>query len=68
MANVFKNPEQRKHWNEYNNKYSKENYRTFCLKLNKNKDKDIIDFLEGSKENVTTILKRLLREKIGSGE
>ena len=64
MPNNFKNEEQRKHWNNYNNNYSKKNYRTFCLKLNRIKDKDIIEFLEHSTKNATTILKELLRERI----
>ena len=64
MPNIFKNPEQRKKWNEYNNNYSKRNYRTFCLKLHRDKDKDIIDYLEHSGENATSILKRLRRKEI----
>ena len=35
MPNIFKTPEQRKHWNAYNNEYSKRNYRTITIKLNK---------------------------------
>ena len=64
MPNNFKNPEQRKKWNAYNNTYAKKNYRTFCLKLHRDKDKDIIEFLESRNENVTSVLKDLLREKI----
>ena len=64
MGNNFKNDEQRLHWNKYNNEYSKKNYRTFCLKLNKVKDKDIIDFLESGNGSATSIVKNLLREQI----
>ena len=68
LANNFKNAEQRRKWNTYNNNYAKKNYRTYCLKLNKVKDKDIIDFLDSCSENITTVFKNLLREKIGSRE
>ena len=70
MPNIFKNDEQRKHWNSYNNDYSKKNYRTFCLKLNKTKDKDIIEFLEKGGKNATTLIKELFRNhlKLSSGE
>ena len=64
MANSLKNETQRKRWNDYNNNYAKKNYRTFCLKLNRTKDKELIDFLENNNENATAILKRLLRSEI----
>ena len=65
MANVFKNDEQRKRWNEYNNKYSKENYRTFTIKLNRKSDKELIDYLESTDCTATQLIKSLIREKVG---
>lgn len=63
MPNIFKKPEQRKKWNAYNNRYSKENYKTITIKLNKKTDTDVIEYLEGSEETPTTIFKKLVREK-----
>lgn len=68
MANYFTKPEQRTHWNEYNRKYSNENYKSVCLKLNKKKDKDIIDYLAQCGKTPTELFKSLLREKIGTGK
>ena len=42
MANNFKNEEQRRRWYDYNNKYSKENYRAFNIKLNRKTEKPLI--------------------------
>lgn len=66
MPNNFKNEEQRNRWNKYNNAYSRKNYRTFTIKLNREKDKDLIDYLESRSQTTTTTIKELLREKIGS--
>ena len=66
MANVFKSPDQRRKWNAYNNAYAKENYKTITLKLNKSKDKDILDYIAQSNETATNLFKKLVREKIGS--
>ena len=65
MGNIFKSQEQREKWNAYNNKYSKENYKTISLKLNKNNDKDILEYIENSGKTVTTLFKELFYEKIG---
>ena len=67
MANVFKNDEQRKKWNTYNNKYAKKNYKSICLKLNKNTDKDIIDYLTSNGGSPTQVIKALVKEKLGTG-
>lgn len=64
MANNFKNDEQRVRWNIYNKNYSKKNYKTITMKLNKEKDKDIIDFLTGQQESITDIVRKLVREKL----
>ena len=64
MPNIFKNEAQRKHWNEYNNKYSKENYKTISLKLNKRTDKDIIEYLETSHESPSELIRKLIRDEI----
>lgn len=68
MANVFKNDEQRKKWNTYNNKYAKKNYKSICLKLNKNTDKDIIDYLTSNGGSPTQVIKTLVKEKLGTGK
>lgn len=68
MANNFKRPEQRKHWNEYNNNYAKKNYKSICMKISKTKDADIIEYLENNGESPTVVFKKLIREKIGSGK
>ena len=65
MANVFKNDEQRAHWNAYNNKYSKENYKAVTIKFSKLNDKELIDYLENSGKPATVAIKDLIREKLG---
>ena len=65
MANVFKNDEQRVHWNAYNNKYSKKNYKTVTIKFSKLNDKELIDYLENSGKPATVVIKDLIREKLG---
>lgn len=59
MPNVFKNDEQRKHWNEYANAYSKKNYKTICIKLNKTTDKDVIDLLDSLDSSPTKAIRIL---------
>ena len=44
-------------------KYQKANIRRVVLKLNKNKDQDIISFLDGLK-NVQGELKKIIRDRI----
>lgn len=68
MANVFKNQEQRDKWNAYNAKYAKKNYRSICMKFNKVKDKDIIDYLTKDGASPTQVIKALVREKLGAGK
>lgn len=65
MGNIFKSQEQREKWNAYNSKYAKENYKTVTLKLNKNSDKDILEYIESSGKTATAVFKELLREKLG---
>ena len=65
MPNNFKNEEQRKHWNAYNLQYSKKKYRAYNIKLDRERDKDIIEYLE-SGESATTLIRDALRAKIGS--
>lgn len=68
MGNKFTNDEkgqlQRKHWNEYNARYSKANYRTFTIKLNRKDCAKEIAYLENSPDGPTIEIKRLLKEKI----
>lgn len=64
----FASDEARLHWNAYNSKYSKENYKTLTLKLNKYKDRDIIEFLEKSNKKFTDLFKEAIRKKIKEGE
>lgn len=62
MANNFKTPEQRANWNKYNNAYAKEHYKTICLKLNVDTDKDVIDYLtNNSTKSATQLIKELVR-------
>ena len=64
MGNVFRNPEQRKHWNEYNKNYSKANYKTMSIKFHKEKDKDLLDYIGSQPTSVSETIKRVVREKI----
>ena len=66
MPNIFKNDEQRRKWYDYNSKYSKANYRTFTVKFSKTKDKDLIDYLENSGQTATSVIKNLIKEKLGN--
>ena len=68
MANIFKNDEQRQNWNKYNNNYAKQNYRSYCIKLNKKTDKDIIELIETSNETATQVIRGLLKAKISGNE
>ena len=63
MPNIFKNEEQRKKWNEYNNAYAKKKYRSVALKFDREKDKDIIEIYDSAVEsgNGCEEIKRLLR-------
>ena len=63
MPNIFRNEDQRRKWNAYNSKYSKENYRTITLKLNKEKDKDVIDFLTDKNGTVSDKIRKLVRNR-----
>ena len=64
MSNIFKNDEQRQRWYDYNSKYSKKNYRTFCIKLNRKTDKELIEYLESSNKTFTQFIKELLKDKL----
>ena len=66
MANIFRTPEQRQHWNKYNSKYSSEHYKNICLKLNLETEKDMIDFL--ARHGNSKFLKKAIREAIARGE
>lgn len=58
MPNIFKNREQRDAWNKYNAKYAKENYKTVSVKLNKEKDRELIEWLENLRGvSVTEVFK-----------
>ena len=67
-ARKFKNDEQRKRWNQYNDSYSKKNYKCYALKLNKNNDQDVIKYLENQNESPTQVLRRLVRKELGTGK
>ena len=64
----FKDEEQRKRWNNYNNSYAREKYKSYNLKMNKETDKDVIDYIASSHESPTQIVKRLIRKEIGTGQ
>lgn len=73
MPNIFKDTEQgreqRKKWNEYNNAYSKRNYRTFTVKFRIREDAEIIDFLESYKGGATKAIRELIKkEKLNAGK
>ena len=65
MANRYDKmtPEQRKHWNEYTNKYAKENFRSFNVKFKRGADQDVINYLE-THGSVTDTMRRLVQEEI----
>lgn len=63
MPNVFRKPEQREHWNKYNSKYAKENYKTIGIKLHKVRDKDVIDYCESSGKSMSVLFKELVRNQ-----
>ena len=46
MQNIFKTDEQRQNWNKYNREYSKAHYKNICLKLNRETEKEMIEFLQ----------------------
>ena len=48
---------------DYQIKYYKENYRTFTIKLNRDKDGDIVDYLE-SQENIANWVRETVRKQI----
>lgn len=62
MPNVFRTPEQRKNWNKYNQEYSKKNYVSINIKLHREKDKDIIEYLTDKKASVSEKVRKLIRE------
>ena len=64
MPNVFRTPEQRKNWNKYNQAYSKKNYVSINIKLHREKDKDIIEYLTDKKASVSEKVRKLVREGI----
>ena len=64
MPNVFKNSEQREHWNKYNNAYAKANYKTLGIKLHKERDKDVIEFCEKSGKSMSELFKELVRKQM----
>lgn len=56
-------PESLKRIKQYKIKYNHENYKTLTLRLNRQKDKEIIDWLV-SKENSTEYIRKLVRADI----
>lgn len=48
-----------KKYRQYQDSYNKKNYRRFGIKLRKDSDKELIEWLE-SKDNVTHYLKQLI--------
>lgn len=64
---AIKNDEQRKRWNNYQNGYAKKNYKSYNLKMNKEHDHDIIDYIEKSGETPTQVVRRLVRNEINKG-
>ena len=63
MPNIFKNDEQRRKWNEYNKAYAKRKFKSLAIKLDKEKDKDIIEVFDSYAASKTGSenMKRLIR-------
>lgn len=57
-------PEQLRKIYDYNNKYSKDNYRNLVVKLDRRHDKDLIQFVESGSVNKSALIKQLLRDYI----
>jgi len=62
MANYFKTQEQRENWNKYNSLYSKAHYKAFTIKLNLEKDKDIIEYINKTGLNCKELFCDAIRE------
>ena len=43
-------------------KYNKENTKTYCLRLNRKTDKDLIEFLDSLQDSKQGFIKRLIRK------
>ena len=65
MPNNFKTDEQRQNWNKYNREYSKAHYKNICLKLNRETDKDMIEFLErvGNANFIRNAIKEAMKKE-----
>ena len=68
MPNKFRTPEQRNHWNEYNNRYARKNYRTVTIKLNRKEYEKEIAYLEKDPKGMSHAIKVILKEKISGGK
>ena len=44
--------------------FIKDNYRSFAIKLNRGKDKELIDYIE-SQENATEFIRQLIKKDMG---
>ena len=64
MGNVFKTEEQRQRWREYNREYNKKNYTAITIFLNKEKDKDLLDYLNSQGEGRSVVVKKLIRKQL----
>ena len=65
MSNAMRTQEQRERWYRYNTQYARKHYRTITLKLNKQTDADIIEWLENNELSITDAIRLALKEKVG---
>lgn len=68
MSNVLRTQEQRERWYRYNTQYARKHYRTITLKLNKQSDADIIDYLLSQEKPITDVIREALRAKLSGGD
>ena len=59
--------EQRKRWNEYSKNYAREKFISVNLKLVKERDNDMIEFLKNSGVPATTLVKLAVKTLMDSG-
>lgn len=63
----FASNEARQHWNDYNKKYAKTNYKTVSMKLGRYADADVITYLEGEQakgRSVKDVVVDLVRKEL----
>lgn len=67
MGNKFTNEAQRQHWNEYNKNYAKKKYKSYNIKLDKEHDMDVIDYIT-KYGSISEVVRTLVRKELGTGK